>query len=222
MTNWLRVVRHALISGSSAGVASLIALAGGGHRDCGSAFAPVNAVSHWIWRDRALRQQAPSLRYTVPGYGIHHAMSIFWALLYEERMGRVPAARPLRAVGTGLAVSAAACFVDLKLTPERLTPGFERRLGTGSLSLVYLAFGLGLAVPHLVRTLRRRGPARGPGRTMPESRGGSAGPRMPTAAAAKHQRIGATDRRDDRIAAPAPHEDEECHPWNRSTTSPRS
>ncbi|KON80476.1 hypothetical protein PA01_01345 [Azoarcus sp. PA01] len=154
MTDWLRVLRRAIVSGSGAGILSLVALACGGQRDCCSVFAPVNAVSHWIWRGVALRQQKPSLRYTLPGVGIHHAMSILWALLFEERMARAESRGAGRTIATALGVSAAACFVDLRLTPERLTPGFERRLSPESLTVVYLAFALGLALPSLGEMLR--------------------------------------------------------------------
>ncbi|CAI10043.1 hypothetical protein [Aromatoleum aromaticum] len=151
MIDWLRVLRRALVSGSGAGIVSLVALACGGQRDCRSVFAPVNAVSHWIWRSVALGQQEPSLRYTLPGAGIHHAMSILWALLFEERIARAGSrSGPLRTIATALGVSAAACFVDLRLTPERLTPGFERRLSPESLTVVYLAFALGLALPSII------------------------------------------------------------------------
>lgn len=148
MPDTIELARAALTSGSCASVASAVALACAGQRDCASAFAPVNAVSHWLWRGHALRQQDTSLRYTLPGYVIHHAMSVLWAVVYEASPGR-------RRAGTadvliGLGVAALACFVDLRLTPERLTPGFERRLRASSLFGVYLLFGLGLALPRLL------------------------------------------------------------------------
>ncbi len=43
------------------------------------------------------------------------------------------------------AASAVACFTDYQLTPRRLHPGYEKRLSTPSLALVYGAFALGLA-----------------------------------------------------------------------------
>jgi len=143
---------RAVVSGSTASVLSTIALASCGARDCRSAFAPVNAVSHWLWRDAALHQQQPSLRYTLTGYVIHHSMSIFWgiayeALLYPHRRGG-PRWHPYAA---GLGVAATACLVDLKATPRRLTPGFERRLSGRSLALVYAAFGIGLALARFAR-----------------------------------------------------------------------
>lgn len=147
-----RIAARAIMSGSTASVLSTLTLAGCGARDCHSAFAPVNAISHWLWRDTALRQQRPSLRYTFTGYVIHHSMSIFWALAYEallhKRRRDSPSWHPCAA---GLGVAATACLVDLKATPRRLTPGFERRLSGRSLAVVYAAFGIGLALTHLAR-----------------------------------------------------------------------
>src|SRR5690606_21784300 len=81
---WFRAFKRACISGSVASLTSTAALLAMGGKDCRSAFAPVNAISHWIWGDRAIAQQAPSTRYTVLGYLIHHAMSIMWAVYYEK------------------------------------------------------------------------------------------------------------------------------------------
>lgn len=158
------VLRRAAVSGTCASLLSTGMLACGGSVDCGSAFAPVNAVSHWIWGERAVHANRPSVRHTVLGYVIHHAMSVFWAAFYEGAMavggthgaGR-PTARPsapARVLG-GLAIAGIACFVDLKCTPHRLTPGFERRLSPRMLALVYVAFGL--ALPLGAMLLRHAG-----------------------------------------------------------------
>lgn len=144
------ILCRACISGSAASLLSLAALLAHGERECRSAFAPVNAVSHWIWARRALHQQDGSLRYTLPGYGIHHGASVFWATLYEAGAQRFEPRGRAAHVGLGLAVAALACLVDLRLTPERLTPGFERRLGSRSLLTIYASFGLGLALPALL------------------------------------------------------------------------
>lgn len=143
---------RALVSGTTASALSTVALAGCGARDCHSVFAPVNAVSHWLWRDAALHQQRPSLRYTLTGYVIHHSMSIFWGVAYEALLysGHIHGAR-WRPYALGLGVAATACLVDLKATPHRLTPGFERRLSGRSLALVYAAFGIGLALTRFAR-----------------------------------------------------------------------
>jgi hypothetical protein len=50
------------------------------------------------------------------------------------------------------ATSVLACFVDYRLTPDRLTPGFEKRLSRRSLFVVYALFAAGLAAGTLLQT----------------------------------------------------------------------
>lgn len=140
------VFRRACISGACASVLSCAALARMGSVDCRSAFAPVNAVSHWVWGEDALHAQRLSARNTVLGYLIHHAMSVFWAVFYEAVSDRTRVRSGLATVALGIGFAALACLVDLRFTPQRLTPGFERRLSPPSLAVVYAMFGLGLAV----------------------------------------------------------------------------
>ena len=148
----VNLLQRACRSGSWASLASTGALAAAGTRDCGSAFAPVNAVSHWLWKDKAIRQNTGSLRYTASGYVIHHLASIFWAHLFEALAGTVRRPRSQTEVLLdAAAVSALAAVIDLRCTPERLTPGFERRLKPVPLTGVYIAFGLGLALHALSR-----------------------------------------------------------------------
>lgn len=291
LKSWLQALKRACVSGSVASVTSTVALLAMGARDCQSAYAPVNAISHWIWGERAIGRQRPTWQYTVLGYFIHHAMSIMWATHYEKWLGagalrragnqsvtplrrysagesspplrgsQLALPRPVTArmtdISAGLrpydevavddidvalkaplgeamaaaesspsvthgtrayrvkaraseealfntrhtarnrrrpgayanqaqdvatpqrrdnrvsyrrgawaeagavvaaagVVSALACFVDLRCTPRRLTPGFERRLGPSSLWVVYVAFGVGLAVCGRRRRSSRR------------------------------------------------------------------
>lgn len=144
---WRDAARDALASGASSAALSTVALAALGKAETGSPVAPTNAISHWIWGDRAAAEDRPSVRHTLIGYAIHHAASVFWATFYEcwfgERKDRGDVAG---ALAGGLGVAALACFVDYKLTPHRFTPGYEMRLSKRSLAVVYIAFGLGLAM----------------------------------------------------------------------------
>jgi hypothetical protein len=155
MEHWIKALRRGALSGSTASLLSTAALAMLGKAGTGSMFAPTNAISHWIWGERAARHDAPSTRYTLPGYLIHHASATFWAVLFERVFARAlerksaPAA--LAAAG---AASAVACFTDYQLTPQRLRPGYEKRLSKPALAVVYAAFGVGLAAGAL---LSRRG-----------------------------------------------------------------
>lgn len=140
-----RLLTDALITGSVASLASTAVLSACGHREGGDPYAPTNATSQWIWGKRSICADGASLRYTLPGFLIHHASSIFWAAVYAKWRMRHKVPQASVDLALGAAVAGLACLVDLRLTPERLRPGFEKKLSKGSLALVYGAFGLGLA-----------------------------------------------------------------------------
>lgn len=146
MDTWSTALRHSVLPGALASLASTVALAACGKRETGSMFAGVNAVSHWLWGDRAMHADRPSLRHTLVGYLIHHAASMFWAALFEKACCKTLDRKEAAGTATvAAAASAVACFTDYQLTPHRLRPGFEERLSRPSLLLVYAAFGVGLA-----------------------------------------------------------------------------
>ena len=142
-------VKDWLVDGAASGVLSAAVMGWRSRRDLGHAAAAMNAPSHWVWGDRALRRNWPSVRYTGLGALIHHASALFWALFYRALQLRRPAT-PARAVADALAVGALATVVDLKFTPPRLTPGFDQRLSRRSLVWVYGSFTAGLAVGGLL------------------------------------------------------------------------
>ena len=145
MENWTTAMKRGLMSGGSASVISTLALAALGKRETNSVFAPTNAVSHWIWGDKAFKHDGPSLRYTLTGYLIHHASATFWGVLFERLLGRKLDNKSVAAtLATSAAATAVACLTDYKATPPRLRPGYEERLTTPSVALVYGAFAVGL------------------------------------------------------------------------------
>lgn len=139
-------LRNALVSGTAASAASALALAACSKQDARTPFSAVNAVSHWVWGDKAFRRDRPSWRYTALGLAIHHGSALFWGVLFERVFGRRLEQRgPGAVMAAAAATTAVACFTDYQLTPRRLQPGFEQRLSSTSLTAVYAAFGLGLA-----------------------------------------------------------------------------
>jgi hypothetical protein len=122
-----------------------------GKAELGKSAAAINGPSQWIWGMHAPYQDHFSLRYTIVGYGIHHATSVFWALWYEKFRQQLPSAENTATVlAPALATAAAAYAVDFHFAPRRLSPGFERRLSQRSLLMVYGAFALGLAATALM------------------------------------------------------------------------
>ncbi|HZW20565.1 hypothetical protein [Noviherbaspirillum sp.] len=157
MKTWPQALRDGAVSGSVASILSTAVLGIRGQQETGTPFAPTNAVSHWFYGDRAARQDEPSARYTAVGYAIHHASATLWAVLYEKWFGeRAERRELLPAVAGGAAVAALACFVDYKMTPERLQPGFEKRLSTPSLFMVYASFGAALVLRGLAASGKGR------------------------------------------------------------------
>lgn len=143
---WKPVLSQGAVAGSLAALASTVALAMAGRRQAGSAAAPINAVSHWYWGDEAFQHKEADLSHTVVGYLTHHGAAVFWASLYAAVAHDQAQTRTVQGVLKGaLATSALACFVDYRLTPKRLVPGYEQHLSRRALAGVYAAFAMGLA-----------------------------------------------------------------------------
>jgi hypothetical protein len=152
MKTWPEALRGGVASGSIASIVSTAVLSACGQTENGTPYAPTNAISHWLWGDRAMRRDGLSAHYTAVGYGIHHASSTLWAVIYEKVFCAADRRNHVApALAGGAAVAALACFVDDKLTPKRLQPGFEKRLSSRSLFLVYGAFGFALAMRGILR-----------------------------------------------------------------------
>jgi tetrahydromethanopterin S-methyltransferase subunit C len=150
MDNWKTVIIKGMAPGALAGIASAGVLAACAKRETGSAFAGINAVSHCLWGDEAFRRSRASLRYTLVGYAIHHASAHCWASIFEQVAGPVLARRsPSSTIAAALAASAFACLVDYSVTPQRLRPGYEKRVSPTALALLYAALGVGLAAGAL-------------------------------------------------------------------------
>lgn len=147
MQNWTKTIERGLVSGATSSLLSTVALAIAGKKETGSALAPTNAVSHYVHGDKAARKGGASLRYTVPGYLIHHASSTFWSIVFERVAGRyLDRKTPVGILTASAATSAFAAFADYKLTPKRFQPGYEKHLSTPSLAGVYACLALGLAI----------------------------------------------------------------------------
>ncbi|HEY8539436.1 MAG TPA: hypothetical protein VIL28_11265 [Steroidobacteraceae bacterium] len=142
-------------SGSAASILSTVVLSIASKHSEDSAAGALNGPSQWVWGEREAYTRRATLRHTVVGYAIHHAMSIFWATFYEAAFGR--ARRPLANISTARIFSEAAVttavafFVDYVVTPRRFRPGFRKHISRGALVANYGAFALGLALTSIVR-----------------------------------------------------------------------
>jgi hypothetical protein len=144
---WGQALREGTIAGIVAGTLSTIVLGIVGKRQAGSAEAPINAASHWLWGDESLREDRRTWRHTLTGLLTQHAASVFWAVLYSRLYGHKPEAKQFtRAAAGAIATSAVAYVVDYKIVPKRLTPGYEHRLHSSGMLAVYAALTAGFAL----------------------------------------------------------------------------
>jgi len=141
------LTRQALVTGAVASVLSTAVLALCGQVENRSPAGPINGPSQWIFGRRAARVRKPSVRHTLTGALIHHAMATGWALLHARAFGHHEPRLPLaKRLGHAAVTATVANIVDFQLTPKRFRPGFEQQLSRKALFAVYAAFALGLAL----------------------------------------------------------------------------
>jgi hypothetical protein len=144
-------VGQIVIAGSLASAFSAAVLAWAGKRHNRRPLGPINAPAHWLWGDESLRADDASIRHTASGLVIHTMSSMLWAGVHELLQSRRQRTTLTNAAVDAATVTAVAAVVDLKLVPERLTPGFQHRMPAASLALVYAAFAAGLAAAAAFR-----------------------------------------------------------------------
>ena len=132
--------RSQLVAASAA-----LAVAAVGQLENGDAATPLNAVSHIAWGDESFDQSDVSLKYTGAGLALNQVSVTSWALLHEWIFGKARDKGQWKiSLAGGFLVSALAYLVDFKLVPEKLKPGFERKLSSGGLLAVYVLLALAL------------------------------------------------------------------------------
>jgi hypothetical protein len=153
----LAIIERALISGTTASLVSTAALAALARFEGKGAAQPTNSTSHVYWGDEAAGVADVDLRHSVPGYLIHHASAIFWAMLFESITSKAERSLPRMALNAA-AVMGTAGLLDYGLLSKRLTPGFERVLTSRSTIIGFASLAAGLVIGGILarksRTLR--------------------------------------------------------------------
>ncbi len=142
------VLRTGAIAAAST-TATLIAL---GRRHTRTPWAPLDAVSHIAWGDRAFAADRLDARHTLVGTLLNAGAMLSWAALHDAVFAR--STRPITALAGGAAVAAVAYVVDYHVVPDRLMPGFEVHLPRRGLRAVYVALALSLAAGGLLARAR--------------------------------------------------------------------
>lgn len=150
-------VAAALGSTAVATAATTASLVWFGKRHARTPWAPLDAVSHIAWGDRAFARDELDVRHTLVGTMLDACAVAGWAAVHGLIVGRPMSTRfavPL-ALASGAAVATAAYVFDFKLVPKRLSPGFEWKLPRRQLRAVYVVLAASLAAGSLlVRALR--------------------------------------------------------------------
>lgn len=147
VTNGSDLLVNTLCTGVLATLTTTVAAAICGKKETGSALAPVNAVSHIMWADEAVTHDDASMRYTAIGLALNSAAVMSWAVVFEMLFGGARKDGDVAgALLGGVCVSCLAYITDYHLVPERLTPGFEKRLSNSSLFFIYAALAAGLGL----------------------------------------------------------------------------
>lgn len=146
----MSLLRNTAVGGTLATVATTAALLLAGDRE-GSRVAPLNAVSHIAFGDDAYEHEEPSLKHTTAGFTLNALATASWALVHEALFGLRGRSSIPAALATGAAVSALAYAVDYHAVPERLKPGFEKKVSRPALTGLYVVLALSLAAGALLR-----------------------------------------------------------------------
>lgn len=162
-SSWKTAFARGLVSGSVASALSTAAIATCSKIEGRRFGSGLNGPSQWLWGEAEAYERRPTLRHTLPGVLIHHAMSVGWAVVYEKTLGApAPLRTPTARVGSAAATAAMAYCVDYYLTPRRLRPGFEKHLCGASMFAVYASFAAGLAVAKFIVPGRLKSRSDGP------------------------------------------------------------
>lgn len=156
LVRWSPVLREGLVSGAVASVVSSVILVACGKAERGDPSRPLNGPSQWVWGRHAPFVQGFSVKHTVVGYAIHHAASMFWALLFARLRPRRDRNNFPDVVAASALITTIAYIADFKLVPTRVSPGFQRQLTKRCLYAAYAGFAFGLVIGALGSSERGR------------------------------------------------------------------
>jgi len=139
---------NGLVTGAAGALATTAVIAAWGQAKTGSPWTPFNAVSHMIFGENAANRDGFVPRETLIGLGLNATALVTWGVLYEAIAGNTPLPASL---ATGTVATGVIYALDYHILPERLRPGFEKRLGGGAIVAAYTALALVFGLSPLWR-----------------------------------------------------------------------
>ena len=142
---------YGLLTGTIGAVATAAVIALHGQRQTRSPWTPFNATAHMIYGNASVEKEGFQVPETPLGLGIHALSLGGWGVLYEAFAAnqKLPASCTAATVATGLIY-----LLDYHILPERLRPGFEKRLGNAAVRDAYLALAMVFALAPLWHSLK--------------------------------------------------------------------
>lgn len=139
----LALLKNGIITGLVGAATTTAVIAAYGKAKTGDPWTPFNAISHMLFGQDAAERNGFVPRETLVGLGLNGTALVTWGVLYEAIAGKT---RFPQSLLTGGLASLVIYLLDYHIFPPKLRPGFEKRLGYGSVFASYLllavVFGL--------------------------------------------------------------------------------
>ena len=124
-----------------------------GPTDQRSPFAPVNAISHMLYGQRAYAIDEPKPKYLLPGVALNFGAMLGWSVVAEIALRQLKLPLPQMAVNFLICsgVTVIAYIVDYYVVPKRFTPGFEHVFSSRSMLVLYALMAASLFAGSMFR-----------------------------------------------------------------------
>ncbi len=144
--------RDGIVTGLIGAATMTAVIAAYGKAKTGNPWTPFNGIAHMFFGNDAAKKNGFVPRETLVGLGLNAVALTTWGVLYEAVAGKTPLPKSL---ATGTAASATIYVLDYHLFPPKLRPGFDKRLGTGSIIVSYLLLALTFGLSPLWKGNRK-------------------------------------------------------------------
>ena len=118
-------LRQSCLTGTASGLLMSVVVGMVSRLTIGRSAPGLNAISHIVWGEKAVRQPMWTLRYTATGLLLNQVACLFWAGCYEALWRRHRSHRVMSSAADAVTIALLAYVVDYHMIPKRFTPGFE-------------------------------------------------------------------------------------------------
>ena len=150
MTKINQWLRDGIVTGCVGAGAMTAVIAAYSGAKLGNPWTAFNGIAHMFYGAGAADKNGFVPRETLAGLGLNATALVTWGVLYEMIAGRVPFPQSLL---TGAGATGVIYALDYHILPERLRPGFDKRLGSDSVLAAYVLLAVALGLSPLYKGL---------------------------------------------------------------------